>query len=129
MRRQNLATASLAVWVQTNSFKPTERQYGLSALSGHRYPAWQQISRNPFAYIALDDVCHLNEALRDSVKDGLAGLAFGHTNGHLIYGLQTSMSVRDDVRVSSKMSDICVPIMHRGLKAKVAAAEPNGTSA
>ena len=29
---------------------------GLSALSGHRYPAWQQISRNPFAYIALDDV-------------------------------------------------------------------------
>jgi hypothetical protein len=33
---------------------------GLSALSGHRYPAWQQISRNPFvAYIALDDVCHV----------------------------------------------------------------------
>ena len=27
MRRQNLATASLAVWVQTNSFKPDERQY------------------------------------------------------------------------------------------------------
>ena len=30
MRRQNLATASLAVWVQTNSFKPTERQYSAS---------------------------------------------------------------------------------------------------
>ena len=30
MRRQNLATASLAVWVQTNSFKPGERQYSAS---------------------------------------------------------------------------------------------------
>ena len=30
MRRQNLATASLAVWVQTNSFKPIERQYSAS---------------------------------------------------------------------------------------------------
>ena len=30
MGRQNLATASLAVWVQTNSFKPTERQYSAS---------------------------------------------------------------------------------------------------
>jgi DNA polymerase V len=30
MRRQNLATASLAVWVQTNSFKPDERQYSTS---------------------------------------------------------------------------------------------------
>jgi hypothetical protein len=27
VRRQNLATASIAVWVQTNSFKPSERQY------------------------------------------------------------------------------------------------------
>jgi DNA polymerase V len=30
MRRQNLATASLAVWVETNSFKPNERQYNAS---------------------------------------------------------------------------------------------------
>ena len=30
MRRQNLATASLAVWVQTNRFKPNERQYSAS---------------------------------------------------------------------------------------------------
>jgi DNA polymerase V len=30
MRRQNLATASIAVWVQTNSFKPDERQYSAS---------------------------------------------------------------------------------------------------
>ena len=30
MRRQNLATASLAVWIETNSFKPTERQYSAS---------------------------------------------------------------------------------------------------
>ena len=30
MRRQNLATASLAVWVETNSFKPAERQYSAS---------------------------------------------------------------------------------------------------
>jgi DNA polymerase V len=27
MRRQNLATASLAVWIETNSFKPEQRQY------------------------------------------------------------------------------------------------------
>jgi len=30
MRRQNLATVSIAVWVQTNSFKPDERQYRAS---------------------------------------------------------------------------------------------------
>src|SRR5271170_7444744 len=30
MRRQNLATASIAVWVETNSFKPTDRQYSAS---------------------------------------------------------------------------------------------------
>jgi len=30
MRRQNLATASIAVWIQTNSFKPQERQYNAS---------------------------------------------------------------------------------------------------
>jgi DNA polymerase V len=30
MRRQNLATASIAVWVQTNSFKPNEKQYSAS---------------------------------------------------------------------------------------------------
>ena len=30
MRRQNLATASLALWVQTNSFKPDELQYSAS---------------------------------------------------------------------------------------------------
>jgi DNA polymerase V len=30
MRRQNLATAHLAVWVETNSFKPNERQYHAS---------------------------------------------------------------------------------------------------
>jgi DNA polymerase V len=30
MRRQNLATASIAVWVQTNSFKPDERQFSAS---------------------------------------------------------------------------------------------------
>src|ERR1700689_4367499 len=30
MRRQNLATASIAVWIQTNSFKPGERQYSAS---------------------------------------------------------------------------------------------------
>lgn len=30
MRRQNLATASLAVWIETNSFKPNEWQYNAS---------------------------------------------------------------------------------------------------
>ena len=30
MRRQNLATASITVWVQTNSFKPDERKYSAS---------------------------------------------------------------------------------------------------
>jgi DNA polymerase V len=30
MRRQNLATASIAIWIQTNSFKPGERQYSAS---------------------------------------------------------------------------------------------------
>jgi DNA polymerase V len=30
MRRQNLATANIAVWVETNSFKPTDRQYSAS---------------------------------------------------------------------------------------------------
>jgi hypothetical protein len=30
MRRQNLATASLAVWIETNGFKPEERQYSAS---------------------------------------------------------------------------------------------------
>jgi len=30
MRRQNLATASIAVWIQTNSFRPQERQYNAS---------------------------------------------------------------------------------------------------
>ena len=30
MRRQNLATASLAVWIETNGFKPQERQYSAS---------------------------------------------------------------------------------------------------
>ena len=30
MRRQNLATTSLAVWIETNSFKPEERQYNAS---------------------------------------------------------------------------------------------------
>ena len=30
MRRQNLATPSIAVWVETNSFKPNERQYSAS---------------------------------------------------------------------------------------------------
>src|ERR1700734_1007566 len=29
-RRQNLATASVAVWIQTNSFKPNEKQYSAS---------------------------------------------------------------------------------------------------
>src|SRR5208337_159583 len=78
---------------------------GLSALSGHRYPAWQQMSRNPFACNALRGVC-------DSAKDGWPRSDIGDTSRHLIYGLQTCMSVRDGVRVSSKMSDICVPIMH-----------------
>jgi DNA polymerase V len=30
MRRQNLATASLTVWIETNSFKPEQRQYHAS---------------------------------------------------------------------------------------------------
>ena len=30
MRRQHLATANIAVWVETNSFKPTDRQYSAS---------------------------------------------------------------------------------------------------
>ena len=30
MRRQNLATANIAVWIETNSFKPTDRQYSAS---------------------------------------------------------------------------------------------------
>ncbi|MFZ0209072.1 MAG: DUF4113 domain-containing protein [Roseiarcus sp.] len=30
MRRQTLATSSIALWVQTNSFKPGERQYSAS---------------------------------------------------------------------------------------------------
>jgi DNA polymerase V len=30
MRRQNLATANLAVWIETNSFKPEQRQYSAS---------------------------------------------------------------------------------------------------
>src|ERR1700689_3878636 len=30
MRRQNLATASIAVWAQTNSLKPGDRQYSPS---------------------------------------------------------------------------------------------------
>ena len=30
MRRQNLATASVAVWIETNGFKPEERQFNAS---------------------------------------------------------------------------------------------------
>jgi DNA polymerase V len=30
MRRQDLATANLAVWIETNSFKPEQRQYNAS---------------------------------------------------------------------------------------------------
>ena len=30
MRRQNLTTANIAVWIETNSFKPTDRQYSAS---------------------------------------------------------------------------------------------------
>jgi hypothetical protein len=30
MRRQNLATANIAIWIETNSFKPTDRQYAAS---------------------------------------------------------------------------------------------------
>jgi DNA polymerase V len=30
MRRQNLATANLAVWIETNGFKPEQRQYSAS---------------------------------------------------------------------------------------------------
>jgi hypothetical protein len=30
MRRQNLATASIAAWIQTNNFKPNEKQYSAS---------------------------------------------------------------------------------------------------
>jgi hypothetical protein len=30
MRRQNLVTASLAIWIETNSFKPEQRQYDAS---------------------------------------------------------------------------------------------------
>ena len=30
MRRQNLATASIAVWIETNRFKPGDRQYNAS---------------------------------------------------------------------------------------------------
>jgi DNA polymerase V len=30
MRRQNLATANFAVWIETNSFKPEQRQYSAS---------------------------------------------------------------------------------------------------